>query len=110
MVFECGVSLCGQPHAGQHWVATWTAAQQASGLANASFDNQTVRLVVHTSVGGDWVRIRLSNTFGATALKLGAVHIALRERAGMIVPGTDHALTFKSNTSSSWKQRARPQT
>jgi lysophospholipase L1-like esterase len=97
VVFECGVSLCGQPHAGQHWVATWTAAQQASGLANASFDNQTVRLVVHTSVGGEWVRIRLSNTFGATALKLGAVHIALRERAGMIVPGTDHALMFKSN-------------
>jgi hypothetical protein len=99
VVFDCWLSLYGQPQAGQHWVATWTAPQQAPALANAGFDNQTVRLVVHTSVGGEWVRIRLSNAFGATPLKLGAVHIAFREHAGVIVSSTDHGLTFKGHTS-----------
>jgi lysophospholipase L1-like esterase len=99
MVFGCWLSLFGQPQAGQHWVATWTAAQQTSGLRNAGFDNQTIRLVVHTSVGGEWVRVRLSNAFGTTPLAVGAVHIALREHAGTIVPSTDHGLTFKGNAS-----------
>jgi lysophospholipase L1-like esterase len=99
VVLNCLLSLFGQPPAGQHWVATWTAPQQACDLANAGFDDQTVRLMVHTSVGGEWVRIRLSNVFGSTPLKLGAVHIALRGHAGTIVHSTDHALTFTGNTS-----------
>jgi lysophospholipase L1-like esterase len=99
VVFGCWLSLVGQPQAGQHWVAIWTAAQQASGLGNAGFDNQTIRLVVHTSVGGEWVRVRLSNAFGTTPLAVGAVHIALREHAGTIIASTDHGLTFKGNTS-----------
>ena len=48
---------------------------------------------MHTSVGGDQVRVRLS-TFGAGALVIGAAHIALRDAGAAIVPGSDRTLTF----------------
>ena len=57
------------------------------------FDNQTLRQIVHTSIGGSRVRVRLS-TFGAGALHIGAARIALRATGSAIVPGTDRALTF----------------
>jgi lysophospholipase L1-like esterase len=82
----------------EHWVGTWsTALHQPApgppGLTNAGFDNQTLRQIVHTSVGGDQVRVRLS-TFGASALVIGAAHIALRADGAAIVPESDRTLTF----------------
>ena len=41
------------------------------------FDDQTVRLIVHVSVGGTRVRIRLSNAFGDRPLRIRAAHIAI---------------------------------
>jgi lysophospholipase L1-like esterase len=59
-----------------------------------TFTDQTLRLIVHTSLGGNQVRIRLSNELGATPLRIGAAHIALRQEGASIVPGTDRVLTF----------------
>lgn len=81
----------------QAWVATWGAsplAPVAGNAANPGFTNQTVRSVVHTSVGGSEVRIRLSNAFGTDSLMIGAAHIALRAKDSATAPGTDHVLTF----------------
>src|SRR6185437_7582620 len=54
----------------KHWVATWSTTlhqpQLAPGLANAGFNNQTLRQIVHTSIGGRQVRVRFS-TFGTGA-------------------------------------------
>jgi lysophospholipase L1-like esterase len=62
-----------------------------------AFENQTIRQIVHTSIAGSALRVRLSNEFGKQALKLGEVHIA-RRAAGTeeasIEPGTDRRLTF----------------
>ena len=44
----------------------------------SSFNNQTVRMTLRTTIGGDTVRIRLYNTVGAQTLKIGAAHIAKR--------------------------------
>jgi lysophospholipase L1-like esterase len=52
-----------------------------------------LRQIVHTTVGGDRVRVRLS-TFGASALVIGTAHIALRSAGAAIVPGSDRTLTF----------------
>lgn len=60
----------------------------------ASVTNQTVRMIARTSIGGSRVRVRLSNAFGASAVALGAAHIALRAAGSAVVPGTDRALTF----------------
>ncbi len=81
----------------EHWVGTWSTALHAPdagfGITNSGFNNQTLRQIVHTSVGGDRVRVRLS-TFGASALVIGAAHIALRGAGAAIVPGSDRTLTF----------------
>ena len=79
------------------WVATWGASPVAplsANTTNPGFTNQTVRLIVHTSLGGSELRVRLSNAFGTDSLAIGAAHVALRNENATIVPGTDRVLTF----------------
>ena len=81
-----------------HWVGTWSTSLHepdlgVPGLANTGFNNQTLRQIVHASVGGRQVRVRLS-TFGANSLVIGAAHIALRAAGAVTVPGSDRTLTF----------------
>jgi hypothetical protein len=81
-----------------HWVATWATApvSQPPGAA-VNLANQTMREIVHISVGGDRVRVKLSNAFGTAPLIVGAAHVALRDRGELIVPGSGGALTFGGN-------------
>ena len=65
----------------------------------AQYSNQTLREVVRTSVGGDHVRVRITNTFGTDTLVIGAAHIAVSSSGSKIVLGTDRVLTFSGNTS-----------
>jgi lysophospholipase L1-like esterase len=51
-------------------------------------------MVVRTSIGGERVRVRLANAFGAPTVVVGAAHVAMRQAGSAIVPGTDRALTF----------------
>ena len=89
------------------WVATWAASPQAprvaapgrAGQPAPGFNDQTVRMVVHTSIGGRRARVQLSNAFGAAPLKIGAAHVALRDKESAIVPASDHTLTFSGNAS-----------
>src|SRR6266571_4886929 len=84
-----------------HWVATW-GASPAPQLADEAqmrsaklvFENQTLREIVHTTMGGKTVRVRLSNAFGKDAVDIGAAHIALRSKGAGIVEDSDRALTF----------------
>src|SRR5688500_12028707 len=82
----------------EHWVGTWSNALHqpdlgVPGLANSGFSNQTLRQIVHVSVGGPRVRVRLS-TFGASGVVIGAAHIALSAGGAATVPGSDRTLTF----------------
>ena len=79
-----------------HWVGTWAVSPQGDGSA---FSDQTLRQIVHTSIGGSSVRIRLSNVFGSQALAVDSVHIAERASGSSISAGTDHALTFAGQAS-----------
>ena len=81
---------------GLHWVGTWTASPRipTGAAATVAFNNQTLRQIVHTSVGGDRARVRLANTFGTVPLLVGAAHIALRDTGAAIEPGSDRALSF----------------
>jgi lysophospholipase L1-like esterase len=62
-----------------------------------NINNQTVRMIVHTSIGGNRVRVRISNACGTDALTLGAAHIALHARGSAIIPESDRVLTFSGN-------------
>jgi lysophospholipase L1-like esterase len=94
-------AVLAQTVVGEHWVATWGAAPGAPPLpANTlMLANQTLRLVVHTSTGGNRVRIRLSNEMGSTRLVVGAAHIAVRGSGAAIATGSDCVLTFGGNHS-----------
>ncbi len=87
--------------AANHWVATWgpSASPQLADAdqmrtAKLAFENQTVRQIVHVSLGGDQVRLRLSNLYGKQKVEIGAVHLALRSSGAGIVPGSDHTVNF----------------
>jgi lysophospholipase L1-like esterase len=56
--------------------------------------NQTVRMIVRTSIGGKALRVRLSNALGSGSLALGAAHLAIRAKGSAIVPASDRVLTF----------------
>src|ERR1039458_6622553 len=49
---------------------------------------------VHVSLGGDRVRIEISNMLNAQPLEIGSAHIAVYKGGGAIVSGTDRPLTF----------------
>jgi lysophospholipase L1-like esterase len=84
----------------RHWVGTWGAAPSPQAAPEQmrtlklAFNNQTLREIVHTTIGGDTVRVRLSNAFGTEAVEIGAAHIALRGTGSEIVAGSDRPLTF----------------
>lgn len=65
----------------------------------AQYSDQTLREIVHTSVGGDEVRVRIANTFGTAPLVVGSAHVAVSGSGSSIVPGTDRVLTFGGRTS-----------
>src|SRR5262245_44421178 len=90
-------------YANEQWVVTWSTALLAPNLfpgvpGSASFDNVTLRQIIHTSVGGERVRVKLS-TFGSGALTIGSAYIARRDVGPRIMPGTDRMLTFGGQSS-----------
>ncbi|MGW2490943.1 SGNH/GDSL hydrolase family protein [Streptomyces sp. NPDC001606] len=72
-------------------VVTWAASAQPLGEAPAG---QAYRLVVHTSVAGRALRVRLSNAFGDRPLTLDSVYAGLRARGPALRPGSNRRLTF----------------
>jgi lysophospholipase L1-like esterase len=77
------------------WVGSWASAPVRQPESDrTSYSDVTVRNVVHLSLGGTAVRIKLSNEFGATSLKIDDVHLASSAGASRIDLRTDHKLTF----------------
>jgi lysophospholipase L1-like esterase len=61
--------------------------------------DQTVRNIVYPSIGGDSVRVRISNAFGTAPLTIGAAAIGVEATGAEIVEGTNTPLTFAGNPS-----------
>ncbi|MGH8663947.1 MAG: SGNH/GDSL hydrolase family protein [Burkholderiales bacterium] len=78
---------------GQHWVGTWAAAPApAEGVVG--FNNHTLRMNARVSIGGERLRMRISNAYGNRPLAIGGARVALRDKGPGIVLGTDRKLTF----------------
>jgi lysophospholipase L1-like esterase len=58
------------------------------------FTNQTLRQIVHTSIGGSKARVVLSNAYGTAPTTIGAAHIALRDKQGSVQAASGRPLTF----------------
>jgi lysophospholipase L1-like esterase len=91
-------SFVAAENASQHWVATWSTSNAAV-PDPATFKNQTIREIIHTSVGGQAVRIRLANTFGTQAVTFDSVYVGLQKSGASLVPRSNHAVTFGGSKS-----------
>ena len=58
------------------------------------FNGQTLRQVVHTTFGGERLRVVFSNAFGTAPITVGAAGIAVRDKDSAIVSGSARPLTF----------------
>lgn len=62
-------------------------------------DNQTVRMIMRSSVGGTRVRLQFANAQGLAPAELGAVQIALHGEGGATLAGSSKVVTFSGATS-----------
>lgn len=108
LLFAPLAALAQQPD--ENWVATWGTAQEIyqrpapqgggqQGQQPLLINDQTVRMVVRTSIGGSRARIRLATAFGAPTVVVGAATVAQRDTGAAILPGTSRALTFGGESS-----------
>jgi lysophospholipase L1-like esterase len=83
------------------WTGSWAAAPVAAPASEKPIgpDGVTYRDIVHLSLGGRSIRLRISNEFGPTPLSVASVHVAASAAADAIQPGTDHAVTFNGKSS-----------
>jgi lysophospholipase L1-like esterase len=76
------------------WTGSWAAAPFAAPATVHGSPESTYRNIVHLSLGGKALRLRISNEFGATPLTVASVHVSLSAGEDQTKPGTDHAVTF----------------
>ncbi|PPK71342.1 SGNH/GDSL hydrolase family protein [Actinokineospora auranticolor] len=85
--------------------ATWSASphRQSADLGPNwgvdGFDNHTVRQVVRVSAGGPALRVRLSNAYGSTPLRVGGATVARAGDGAAVRPGTVRNLAFDGKRS-----------
>ncbi|MFF4357176.1 SGNH/GDSL hydrolase family protein [Streptomyces sp. NPDC001604] len=72
-------------------VSAWSPSMTTGG---PSFDNQTIRMVVHSSVAGSGARITLSNRYSSAPLDVGEADVAVQANGGEGTRGTIRNVTF----------------
>jgi len=83
-----------------HWVVSWGTSPSPPPAAaqiqkrGFQFKNQTLREIIHLSIGGAAIRVRFSNLFGKQTLQIGSAHLALRATESSVRARSDRALTF----------------
>jgi lysophospholipase L1-like esterase len=80
-----------------NWTGTWAIAQMHDN-SGKTFTDCTLRQIVRVSVGGESVRLKLSNLFGTQPLRVEDVHLALRRSGSAIVTSSDRQLRFEGST------------
>ena len=80
------------------WTGSWATSPQRE--AGPTFTDQTLRMLVHPTLGGSPIRIRLANTFGAKDVTFEAVNLARAVVSGSaeLVAGTSRRVTFGGRT------------
>ncbi|MFD7712990.1 SGNH/GDSL hydrolase family protein [Streptomyces sp. NPDC059785] len=86
------------PPSAHGWVGTWESPSTVGAATADVAAGDSLRQVVHVSVGGPRIRVRLSNEFGAEPLVLGRVTVAVRADGADAVPGSVRRVSFRSRT------------
>lgn len=99
------------------WIGTWATGPVSLPVPEVRavsrgedrpprINNQTVRQVVRTSIGGSHVRVLFSNQYGTEPLQIGAAAVALRDRAARVVASSVQSITFDGERSSTIERGA----
>ncbi|MUP46016.1 SGNH/GDSL hydrolase family protein [Gramella sp. BOM4] len=87
----------------QKWVGTWSTAPQLVEPRNMppapGLSGNTLRQVVEVSLGGDELRLKLTNEFSKSELEINAVQIAVSKDSSAIDESTAKMLKFNGNES-----------
>ncbi|MBN2001296.1 T9SS type A sorting domain-containing protein [candidate division KSB1 bacterium] len=87
-----------QSTAAAKWVGTWSTAPQLVETSNnppsPGLSNNTLRQIVHVSIGGDSLRMRFSNEFSNSPVTLKSIHMAVSTGSSAIDTTTDKTLYF----------------
>ena len=85
------------------WTATWATAIEAplaeSDMPKTSMTNSTLRQVIHVSIGGDKLRLQLSNEKSRQPVEIKSVYIADTDGGKAIDQKTAKYLTFNGSRS-----------
>ncbi len=81
------------------WVGTWAAAPQLVESGNVppkkpGLSNNTLRQIVHVSIGGKRIRVRFSNEFSSMPVTMKSVHVANALEGSAVDFDTDVELRF----------------
>jgi len=98
----CHSQPSGVSAASQKWVGTWSTAPQLVEPGNMppspGLTNNSLRQVVRVSIGGDTLRVRISNEFSTGAVTMKSVQIAVSTGGSGINLPTNRELTFGGNS------------
>ncbi|WP_214106744.1 SGNH/GDSL hydrolase family protein [Acrocarpospora catenulata] len=99
LLLVCG--LAGLPAtqasaASGHLVATWSAS---SDRLPTAIGDQTIRMVVRTTIGGTGLRIRLSNVYGRKAVTFKSAFVGLQAYGAELESATNQLVTFNKKRS-----------
>ena len=75
-----------------HWVGTWTTTPAPA--EGAALANQTLRMNARVSIGGDRLRVRLSNAYGSCPLLVGTAYLGLRDVGSGVLSASNKKLSF----------------
>ncbi|WP_433547471.1 SGNH/GDSL hydrolase family protein [Streptomyces sp. CA-294286] len=87
-----------RPAASPQWIGTWSASPVGpEPRSETGLPGQSIRNVVHTSIGGTRARVTLSNLFGDKPLHISRASIAVAAASGAPAaePGTMRPVTFR---------------
>ncbi|WP_224245777.1 SGNH/GDSL hydrolase family protein [Hyalangium gracile] len=96
---------CGARPTPSNWHGAWGTAPQdynepfLGPTPPLSFNNQTIRQVLRTSLGGKEVRVRFSNVFGKQPLQIDGASIARVQSGSSIAAGSATGLRFNGQPS-----------
>lgn len=85
----------------KRWVGTWATAQQLIEKHNMpplTLTGNTLRQIVRVSIGGDTIRLKISNEFSDAATEIKEVQIAVSKGGSVIDTNTIKSLKFDGRT------------
>lgn len=86
------------------WVGAWASSQMIAenehALPDGAMDGVTLRQVVRLTLGGERLRVRISNAFGDQPLHIASAAVAHPSApdGSAVAPGSSRPLTFSGRT------------